>query len=199
MSDAADKASVIKQDLQTMAGFANKMPSELGVIKGRMLNFTSPRTTDFRANQKLVLDMFSQMPHIGRSGNLLLNTIQQSKVPATMDIMITSKSKSFVCGANYVTQRNQFNQYLIENGVTNEPKAQAIWDKFEDKHPIMDTKTGKINTESPGMWSLFTEQSKFTWERISFNPNGRRTKGAIQATKIVNGTNYHQINGKWYQ
>ena len=98
-SDAADKASVIKQDLQTMAGFANKMPSELGVIKGRMLNFTSPRTTDFRANQKLVLDMFSQMPHIGRSGNLLLNTIQQSKVPATMDIMITSKSKSFVCGS----------------------------------------------------------------------------------------------------
>ena len=200
-SDAADKASVIKQDLQTMAGFANKMPSELGVIKGRMLNFTSQGQQVLAANQKLVLDMFSQMPHIGRSGNLLLNTIQQSKVPATMDINDYIKRANLLyAGANYVTQRNQFNQYLIENGVTNEPKAQAIWDKFEDKHPIMDTKTGKINTESPGMWRSFLQNNPNLLGKESLlTPMGEEPKGAIQATKIVNGTNYHQINGKWYQ
>ena len=64
----------------------------------------------------------------------------------------------------------------------------------------MDTKTGKINTESPGMWRSFLQNNPNLLGKESLlTPMGEEPKGAIQATKIVNGTNYHQINGKWYQ
>lgn len=155
----ADSAAGIYNQATKMIGTAGQIPKDLGLIKGGKVYF-SPEGRELLANSRqLILKLFAQMPHIGKSGNLLLKFIEGSKPGVTMPYKAyVQVAKWYQAASKLAMEKNEMALVLKQHGITDRNRINSIWNRFQEAYPLSDEK-GNVNVENANKWPEFLQNN----------------------------------------
>lgn len=158
VNNAATGAMTIKKDTQEMLRLVEKGVGQFGVLRGGMMFLNTAGQENMKAMNKLFLDLFAEMPHIGRGGQYLLQRVQAAKPSAFMSQKAyTDMTKSYAAAADYIIQKNNFIEKMWSIGIHDRNQLNNSWNKFEMNTDIIDKK-GEYHPEIADNWeSYFAE------------------------------------------
>lgn len=155
----SDNAGEVLNDVQQMRGIAGQIPARFGLVRGNMIELSSLGQQFLMNNYKLILDLFKQMPHIGRGGQLLLRTIKKSKPSANMSNEALQKSlNAYEAGAKLLIEKNQFSTFMKSRNIFDRNKIQGIWDNFTSTYPTIDAR-GNTDPKMASKWVDFLQHN----------------------------------------
>jgi hypothetical protein len=182
IQQGSDNALQIREDAREMLGAGGQIPQEFGVVRGNMMMLTPQGQLAIKNMNKLVLDMFNTMPHIGRGSNLLINIIKRSKPSANIAYPTFVKvAQSYQALSQRAIEYNKFLNYMRNSNITNRNRLSSIWAQYATKYPISDNK-GNPLMENLGNWESF----------LISNPQ------LIKGKNITRGTSTQQIVPKGF-
>ncbi len=159
VANTATASMKVKKDTDEMLKLSEKGVGQFGYFTGNTMVLTTEGQENLKASRQLLLDMFAQMPHIGRGGNLLLNIIEQSKPdPKMTHEAYTQMAKAYAAAANYGIEYGNFIEEMKNQGVTDRVELQNAWNRFEANTDVQD-KQGNFHPEVPTQWRTFFADS----------------------------------------
>ena len=154
LSTQAQKASQIQNDALDIRNTATNNPGAFGIVKGSAIRLNQSALLSYAKMQKMVLDLFSNLPHISR-GNMMLRIVQDSKISPHMKLpQIIQFANTYYMATQYIKDNNDFASFLSDHGVTNNNKIQTLWNKYEKAYPQVSSR-GKPNLQNEGKWVRF--------------------------------------------
>lgn len=153
----AAKAEPILNDVKVLKGIGGQIPEQFGKVRGYMMNLTPKGQALMSENNKLIIDRFSQMPHIGRGGNLLLRTIKGEKPGPNMSYAaFMQRINRYETAASFLVEKNKFSNYMKSLGILDRNKIQSIWDDFTTLYSPIDAQ-GNPHPQRPSRWMEFLQ------------------------------------------
>ena len=159
VNKASSSASDVYNQASKMIGLAGQIPKEMGYINQGKAYFSDKGRELMSNSKQMILTLFAQMPHIGRSGTTLINFIKDSKPGTSMPYETFVKVASWYKAlSSLAMEKNQMAQVLKQNGVTDRNQINNIWDRFQDAYPASDDK-GNVNLPNIKMWPQFLQKN----------------------------------------